>query len=709
MTSRHPPQRNLRSLFVRSVVQGLLVVIGLGVVAIAATSYQRSWFESTTGQFERETRAIVELTTAISSVDVIISDVFYGFGSPEHLEQQLAAFEAVHAEVDARFGQVADDVPSRGEWDHLRASQDAWEALAVEVRAAPASWGTDEVVDALAEGQDPYADAWASWQASQRQLVGMLGESTTALGTRAAEVRRLQAITAVGVGAALLATVVASMATAHRVRRGLIEPLLRIREAATRMHGGDLSARVRLRGATGELQELADTMNELAGSLQVSHGELQEQALTDALTGLPNRAAIIDHVQDRLDRRLGDELTVLFIDLDDFKSVNDTWGHAAGDQLLEVVARRLRACARGADLVGRLGGDEFVIVVRTDAGAPSAQQMAERILDVLDEPVALPAGPVAITASIGLAGPDAPSDSASELLTHADVAMYLAKNRGKHRLERYAPDLHEQVAHQRRFTLDLRQAAELDQLEIHYQPVVDVADRRVLGYEALVRWRHPERGLLAPGEFVPLAQDSGDVVAIDDWVLDRVCRDLVAFPSRLAGTRPWVSANVSTLRLQTGDLASELRRVLRRHGAPASRLMVEITEAVPITDLDRVARTLGDLRRAGVRVAIDDFGVGYSSLRYLQHLPVDVLKVDGSFLAATVDADGRDLLGAIVQLGRTAGMAMIVEGVEDVGQLARLQELGDLACQGYLIGRPAPLGPSSAVPSPLDDVPVAGP
>jgi diguanylate cyclase (GGDEF)-like protein len=420
--------------------------------------------------------------------------------------------------------------------------------------------------------------------------------------------------------------------------------------------------------------------------------ELSHQALHDALTGLPNRALVMDRATQMLarsSRRQDAVAGALFLDVDGFKHINDTLGHAAGDTLLKVVAQRLGEVVRDQDTVGRLGGDEFVVLVESDMHETTAKSLADRLVLALREPIEIQPGrpPVSVTASIGVAvGRYASSDA---LLRDADLALYAAKAAGRDRYWLFDESMQDDAEERVALELDLRGAIEGKQLFLLYQPIFDLAGDRIVGVEALLRWRHPIRGVLAPGEFVPLAEETGLIVPIDRWVLGEACRQARAWT--LAGRDVGVSVNVSAIQLGREDFADEVREALHRSGLEPSSLLLEITETTVMRDVQAASKRLEEVKRLGVSIAIDDFGTGYASLAHLQQLPADTLKVDGSFVTALREDDrSSDLLQAILGVGRSLSLRVIAEGIETEEQLQAVRDMGCEMGQGYLLSRPKP-------------------
>jgi diguanylate cyclase (GGDEF)-like protein len=411
--------------------------------------------------------------------------------------------------------------------------------------------------------------------------------------------------------------------------------------------------------------------------------ELSHQALHDMLTGLPNRALVLDRAEQLLARtaRQPDRVAgALFIDIDGFKHVNDNLGHAAGDQLLRTVGQRLQGAMRAQDTVGRLGGDEFVVLV---------ESTADRLTEVLREPVELDDGRkiFSVTASIGVAvGQHASPDA---LLRDADLALYAAKAAGKDRYALFEASMYAGVEGRRELEADLSTALQEDQFFLVYQPIFEVPGREAVGVEALIRWRHPTRGVVLPDNFIPLAEESGLIVPIGRWVLDEACRQVAEWAA--TGLEIGMSVNVSAQQLGRKGFDEDVRQALRHSGIDASWLTLEITESTLMRNVSEACEHLATIRALGVRLAIDDFGTGYASLSNLQRVPVDVLKIDMSFVAALNDGgQSRELLQAILGVGQALSLTVVAEGVEDEGQLTALEEMGCQMAQGFLLERPSP-------------------
>jgi diguanylate cyclase (GGDEF)-like protein/PAS domain S-box-containing protein len=420
--------------------------------------------------------------------------------------------------------------------------------------------------------------------------------------------------------------------------------------------------------------------------------QLTHQAFHDPLTGLANRVLLLDRVGHALTvgRRQRQTLAVLFLDLDDFKVVNDSLGHAAGDRLLVTIAGRLRTCVRDCDTVARIGGDEFAILIEDATDEHSASMVAERIATALRRPIVLEGQDVFMTASIGIATATDEA-TAADLLRNADMAMYVAKSQGKGRHERFEPHMHANALDRLELQSELRHALDRgDQFTMLYQPIVKLRTGEVTGVEALVRWVHPTRGLLTPTQFIPLAEETGLIVPLGRWVIREACRQVQHWQRSRPGGRPLtLTVNVSGYQLQYEHVVEDVRGALADSGLDPQHLVLEITESVLMQQNGAMLERLRALKATGVRLAIDDFGTGYSSLGYLQRFPIDILKIDKAFID-DVQCSGTDsaLVRAIIALGDTLKLQTIAEGIELQQQLSGLQAMGCEMGQGFFLARP---------------------
>jgi diguanylate cyclase (GGDEF)-like protein/PAS domain S-box-containing protein len=424
--------------------------------------------------------------------------------------------------------------------------------------------------------------------------------------------------------------------------------------------------------------------------------QLAHQAFHDPVTNLPNRALFVERVRHAIGRarREGRELGVIFLDIDDFKTINDSLGHGAGDAALIDVAKRLSSSIRTSDTAARFGGDEFVVLLEDLDNAQTAVDVAERVLEDLRRPLMVAGKELVVRGSIGISLLDASSAAgADELIRDADAAMYIAKRDGKGGYRLFEPEMHAGVLARLELRADLQRALENGQFELHYQPIVRLADGRVAGMEALLRWHHPERGLVAPGDFIPFAEETGLIVPIGRWVLRQACRQAVAV-QRLwtEGAQLYMCVNLSVKQLQHSDVISDVEDALGESGLEPQLLTLEITESMLIDDPDIAVVKLKELRALGVRVAMDDFGTGYSSLSYLSRFPVDVIKMDRSFLRPEATREAVDLSSAVVALGSSLALEVVAEGIELDEQLSRLRDLGCELGQGFHFAHPMESG-----------------
>jgi diguanylate cyclase (GGDEF)-like protein len=417
--------------------------------------------------------------------------------------------------------------------------------------------------------------------------------------------------------------------------------------------------------------------------------ELAFLATHDPLTGLPNRTLILDRVEQMLvrSRRSQAPVAALFIDLDNFKSINDTLGHGAGDELLRAVCARLQVVVRDIDALGRLGGDEFVIVAEGMSLDAGPELIAERLLDALKQPFELKGAEhrLTVTASVGIATGD--RGSAEELLRDADIAMYRAKWSGKNRYVVFETGMQDAIQSRMEMEMDLRMAFENDEFFLVYQPTFDLERMSPTGMEALIRWSSPTRGIVQPDDFIPLLEETGLIVQVGEWVLEQACRQGAEW--HLAGYPIGIAVNVSTRQLDTDAFVPSVAYALERSGLDSGALTLEITETTLMSNTEETATRLAQAKDLGVRIAIDDFGTGYSSLAYLQRFPVDALKIDRSFISRMgQDPEGETLIRTLVQLGKSLAIETLAEGIEQSRELSLLREEHCDSGQGFLFARP---------------------
>ncbi len=420
--------------------------------------------------------------------------------------------------------------------------------------------------------------------------------------------------------------------------------------------------------------------------------QLAHQAFHDPVTNLANRALFGERVRHAVARSRREDygLAIIFVDLDDFKTINDSLGHAAGDQVLKEVAQRLTASIRASDTAARFGGDEFAVLLEGTEGPQTAADTAERIIEALTMPLTVEHKQLAVRASLGISVVEGSGTAdADELIRNADAAMYIAKREGKGGYRLFEPAMHEGVLERLELRADLQRAITSDELELHFQPVVRLDDGSVAGLEALVRWRHPERGLIGPDQFIPLAEEMGLIVPLGRWVLREGCRRAKAFQTlQPAGAALSMAINLSVKQLQHSDVVADVSDALAESRLEPQDLTLEITESVMMNDTDMAIERLEALKTLGVRLAMDDFGTGYSSLSHLSRLPVDILKMDRSFLRAGATPEASGLATAVVALGKTLRLDIVAEGIEFAEQWETLRDLGCDLGQGYHFARP---------------------
>jgi diguanylate cyclase (GGDEF)-like protein/PAS domain S-box-containing protein len=477
-----------------------------------------------------------------------------------------------------------------------------------------------------------------------------------------------------------------------------------------RTPGGQTATEIRMRHADGTWRHIELVLKNLVDDPAVAgvvvnyrdvterralEDELRHQAFHDSLTGLANRALFNDRLEHAMSRkrRFGHPLAVLFVDLDDFKTVNDSLGHTEGDQLLVSVADRLRSVLRSGDTIARMGGDEFAVLIEDAVDSDAPMDVASRILGALEAPFQHRGTDLFVRASVGLSVWDATDEKAEELIRNADMSMYTAKANGKNRIEVFEPHMHEAALARLALKGDLEHALERNEFFLQYQPIVRLADGAVTGVEALLRWRHPRRGLVMPMDFIPVAEETGLIVPLGYWVIEQACLQARAWDGVPQTRDLSVSVNVSGRQVQEPEFVDELSKTLAATHVPAGRITLEFTESVLMRDTQKTFETLAALKRLGVRLAIDDFGTGYSSLSYLRRFPIDELKIDRSFITGM--ASGPEQLAvvrSIVELGESLHLETVAEGIEEVAQLAKLRSVDASHGQGFLFVRPLNAG-----------------
>jgi diguanylate cyclase (GGDEF)-like protein len=494
-----------------------------------------------------------------------------------------------------------------------------------------------------------------------------------------------------GITLAFVATLMLTLLIARLFISSIRRPLRTLRTSAVKLGSGDLSHRAEL-DSFAEFNQVADAFNTMADALRQSDHELNHRAFHDPLTGLANRALMFNRITHALERRGHEAIGVLIIDVDDFKSVNEGLGHSRGDEALVEVGRRLRGILRPSDTVARLGGDEFAILLEDLSEHHGATGVAERIVLALSTPVKVTGGEVELAASVGVAVSGAQLNDADELIRAADLAMYAAKAAGKGRYCSFEASMLAGAVERLALERDLKHAILRDELDIHYQPVVDMTTGRVRGVEALARWTHPERGPVAADVFIPLAEQSGMIVPLGRRMLARACADLPALRRGFDEPDMVVSVNLSAAELHAPGLTEHLVSCTDAAGITCGSVILEITESQIMNDLDAAIERLHELKALGAHLALDDFGTGYSSLAYLRSFPIDAVKIDRAFIGAVADpgSDDHALVRAIISLGQALDIRVVAEGIEEEDQRRELRRLGCDRGQGYLFSRPLP-------------------
>ena len=586
------------------------------------------------------------------------------------------------SQVDAAFDEVLGNAALTKERGDLLAARDYWARAAevLESKLSPRSNLEDN------------AKLFRLWMGAGTRYVGQarqLAELDLKSELRDAE-HAQEASWPLLIGICAIALLL-GVVMAWRLARHLILPIRLLRDAANRFSTGDLGHRIKTR-RSDELGELARAFDSMAGQIEGTHRELARLALHDSLTALPNRVLLADRLDHALatHQRRGGCSALLLIDVDDFKRINDAFGHEAGDEALRIVGQRITDLSRNSDTVARLGGDEFAVLLEDVDTQEAARAFALRCLEDLRRPAMVSDRRIMLEASIGLVMVEDRQLDVRTVMHRADLAMYAAKAAGKGRVACFSLDLEQDFESRLVMENDLHSIIESGfGIFFDYQPIIELSSGRMVGAEALMRMRHPEHGVLPPAGFIMVAEESGLITSLTPWALRDACSNARAWAEIASDTPlPYVSVNLSPRQLEDPRLLSVVRSAIEQAGIAPSQLLLEITETTMMVNHEAVLSVLSNLREYGVRIAIDDFGTGYSSLSYLKDLPVDVLKIDKSFVDELATEGGKALVETISTMARTLGLETVAEGVEQHDQVQELVEAGCRYAQGFYFSRP---------------------
>jgi len=666
-----------------TIILALLLVASIGI--FAGVRHLADQYGNTAHDLDLEMTTIASLDAAVSAHEYAAHQLLNGEPSPgTFLEAQLDLSDAF---TDARTVFPSGDVArilarARAAWQLSMTKAGLW-GVPVITFVRPASSTVDEQTQ-VTLGADGDAARALLADLQQPSLVAMRAD----LANNAGLERLLWVALTTMFGLAVCVTVYFR----RRMTKDLLRPVARLHEGVLKLQGGQYDHHIDV-ARHDELGELAEAFNAMSTALHRAHVAMTLRATHDTLTGLPNRASLAERLAASFrpgsERRTRQE-SVLFIDVDDFKDVNDSLGHEAGDDLLIQLAQRLNDCVRPGDLVARLGGDEFAIVVVEDDNASTAVEIAERILAALRAPFLVHDTRLAVAVSIGIAHRNPDIADADEILRQADFAMYMAKDGGKDRYQLFNPEMHDIMVGRASLKKELAVAVTAGQLRLEYQPVVDLGTGSIRGVEALVRWQHPTLGLLAPETFIPLAEETGDIDAMGCWVLDTAVRQAAMWRRTIDGCADlWVSVNLSAFQLFNAHSRAAIQSILADPTVDASKIVLEITETAVAVNVEGGIAALEALKLCGARIAMDDFGTGFSSLSTLASLPADILKIDRSFVSGqTSVSPSAPMLEGIMGLADKLALEVIAEGIEEPEQLALLRAMDCHLGQGFLLARP---------------------
>ena len=661
----------------------LLALLAGAAATVIGVRVVTEQIQQATAQHRLESEAVAELRSGLDAHEQAALQLLSA--APVDAAAFLRQQNDISTQFDAAAGILPDEHGMRATAGQARA---AWQ----DGLSAHGLWG--EQVASLHGDHVAEAPAFAASGAKARALLADIRRaSLDALDDGVAYGAELQQMVVAGRAVLFILAGAGVLFFRRRMTKYLVRPVEELYRGVLKLQSGDYSHRINV-VRNDELGQLAGAFNSMAATVHDSHLELTFRATHDPLTGLANRAVLTERLAAAFgpgtggkDHREG----LLIIDVDDFKDVNDSLGHEGGDALLIQLAQRLRRCVRADDLVARLGGDEFAIVVLDDRGTATGD-VAGRVQDALRDPFSIGEVRLKVTVSMGAAQRGAETADPAELMRQADFAMYMAKHGGKGRYQLFDARGYDEMTYRAALRADLATAVQAGQLRLDYQPVVNLGTGGIVGVEALVRWEHPTLGRLGPADFIPLAEETGEIGSIGCWVLDTASRHVAGW-RRSPGTAAdiWVSVNLSTLQLSSDRNLAALERILANPAAQADKVILEVTESALATSSDGGVGALNRLKSFGVRIAIDDFGTGFSSLSTLAVLPADILKIDRAFLAGLPqDAPAAAMLEGILEVARKLNLEVIAEGIEDTGQLELLRSLGCDMGQGFLLAGPSP-------------------
>lgn len=655
----------------------LICLVGLGAYALLILKKWEGGLTRLSRADLLEQHELLKLTNRLSAVEL---DVFrYAAWSNNSVSDAL--LQELRFEISAQISLISaklDDIAAQGrpaeafDWNGLIAKWEKYKkatADTIEVARLDPPMGT-----MMLGGTDDDFQRVAQDLQNLSDLVSKRTQGATqALVAEAEKSEKL--ITRVGLVGVLL-----SLATAFLVARSIVSPIRAVTAAMMQVARGRTMAGLEAGERQDEIGQMLRAIALFRQKVEHDNAKIEHMARHDALTHLPNRVLFKERLEDALARvRRGERIAVLCLDLDHFKNVNDTLGHPVGDLLLTRVSERLRACLRGTDTVARLSGDEFAIIQVALEHPDDAAALARRIIAAIAEPFDLDGDRAIVGASVGIALSPGDGADPDRLLKCADTALYRAKSEGRAAYRFFEAEMDQRLQARRALELALRSALPNGELELHYQPLVNVQTGQVAGFEALLRWRHPEHGLVMPGEFVPLAEEIGLIVPIGEWVLRQACSEAATWPERCK-----VAVNVSAAQFRNRSLVATVVGALAESGLAASRLEVEITESVLLDDSETTFAALKQLHELGVKISMDDFGTGYSSLKYLQKFPFHKIKIDRSFVENVANKqDSLAVVRAVASLGKSLGIITTAEGVETEEQLSSVKAEGCDEVQGY--------------------------